>query len=285
MKDILKTEWVEKIKKKITSLPNLAWGIWFLDPPEDISLDGYRIDNVIQYTDTIITIYFGIVVAALVYFIFKYRSRPGHKAVYDRGDTKKHIAITAAMGLLVFLSIDVVIGTISFKDLKEAFWKFPKGKEVIRIEVMSQQFVWNFRYSGPDGEFNTDDDLIPTQNHMHIPVNTPIVIQIAAWDVIHSFYLPNFRIKIDATPGMTNTMWFQAVKVGNYEIACAELCGNSHYRMRGFLTVESKEDFNNWLEELRVEAEEEEDWDEWEEIPSEEIKIPENWGWVWKKGK
>ena len=86
---------------------------------------------------------------------------------------------------------------------------------------MPQQFVWNFRYPGLDGEFNTDDDIIPAQNQMHIPVNTPIVIQIAPWDVIHSFYLPNFRIKIDAIPGMTNTMWFQAVKVGNYEIACA----------------------------------------------------------------
>ncbi len=193
-------------------------------PPEDISLNGYRIDKVNQYTDTIITFYFGLVAAGLVYFIFKYRSRPGHKAVYDRGDTKKHIAITTAVRLLVFLSIDVVIETISFKDLKEAFCKFPKGNEVIRIEVMPQKFAWNFRYPGLDREFNTDDDIIPAQNQMHISVNTPIVIQIAPWELIHSFYLPNFRIKIDATPGMTKTMWFQAVKVSNYEIACAELC-------------------------------------------------------------
>ena len=190
-------------------------------PPEDISLGGYRIDNVNQYTDTVITFYFGLVVAALVYFIFKYRSRPGHKAVYDRGDTKKQIAITAATSLLVFLSIDVVIETISFKDLKEAFWKFPKGNEFIRIEVMPQKIAWNFRYPGLDGEFNTDYDIIPAQNQMHIPVNTPTVIQITPRDVIHSFYLLNSRLKTDATPGMTNTMWFQAVKVGNYEIACA----------------------------------------------------------------
>jgi cytochrome c oxidase subunit 2 len=255
---------------------NLWSGIWFLDPPKDVSLDGYRIDNVIQYTDMVVTIYFGIVVLAMLYFIIKYRSRPGHKAVYDKGDTKKHMSITIMMGLLVFLSIDVVIEGMSFNDLKEAFWKFPKGDKVVKIEIMPQQFAWNFRYNGTDGKFATDDDLIPAQNHMHIPVNTPIVIQIAPYDVIHSFFIPNFRVKIDATPGMINTMWFQATETGKFEIACAELCGNSHYRMKGYLTVESEEEFNNWLQKQDEEGPEDDWGDEDEDNPT-------RWGWAWKE--
>jgi len=263
----------KKYRKKNTSIFS---GIWFLDPPKDISLDGWRIDNVIQYTDTVILLYFGIVVLAMCYFIIRYRARPGHSAVYDKGNTKKHVGITVTMGLLVFLSIDVVIEGMSFKDLKEAFWNFPKGDDVIQIEIMPQQFAWNFRYAGQDDRFGTEDDLVPAQNQMHIPVNKPVVIQIAPHDVIHSFYLPNFRIKIDATPGMINTMWFQATEVGQYEIACAELCGNSHYRMKGYLTVESEEDYNAWLQSLEKEGSEDEWGDEDEEIPV-------RWGWAWKE--
>jgi cytochrome c oxidase subunit 2 len=273
-KGVRKLKILNRLIKKTTSvLP----GIWFLDPPRNVSLDGYRIDNVIQYTDTVITIYFGIVVLAMLYFIIKYRSRPGHSAVYDRGDTKKHVAISIAMGLLVFFSIDVVIEGMSFRDLKEAFWNFPTGSDIVRIEVMPQQFAWNFRYAGEDGVFGTEDDLVPSQNQMHIPVDKPVIIQIAPYDVIHSFYLPNFRVKIDATPGMINTMWFQATETGKFEIACAELCGNSHYRMKGYLTVDSEEDYNNWLQSLEEEGLEDDEWgDEDEEIPI-------RWGWAWKE--
>lgn len=278
--------WRSRVRRGLHSVVRYAWGIWFIDPPEDVSLDGYRIDDVIKYTDTVITIYFGIVILALIFFVIKYRSRAGHKAVYDRGDTKRHVGITVAMGLLVFFSIDVVIESISFRDLKEAFWNFPKGDDVVQIEVMPQQYAWNFRYPGPDGKFATGDDIIPAQNQMHIPVNTPVVLQMAPWDVIHSFYIPNFRVKQDATPGMVNTMWFQAKKTGVFEIACAELCGNSHYRMKGYLTVESREEYNAWLDELRAEAEEfDEEWEDWEDEGDElvEEEVPADWGWVWKK--
>ncbi len=264
----------------------VAGGIWYKDPPKDVSLDGYRIDNVIQYTDMVITLYFALVILALVYFIIRYRSRPGHKAVYDKGNSKKHIVITLAMGLMVFLSIDVVIEAMSFKDLKEAFWNFPKGDNVVKIEVMPQQYAWNFRYPGPDGEFATPDDIIPAQNQMHIPVNTPIVIQIAPFDVIHSFYIPNFRVKVDATPGMINALWFQAKETGQFEIACAELCGNGHYRMKGYLTVESEEDYQSWLaDQQAMRDEEEEDWFEEDEETMDERAVPEDWGWVWKEVK
>lgn len=271
------------IQYKVRKITWTAWGIWYIDPPKDVSLDGYRIDNVIQYTDMVITIYFSIVILALIYFIFRYRARPGHKAVYDKGDSKKHVMTTIAMGLLVFFSVDIIIESMAFKDLKEAFWNFPKGKNVLKVEVMPQQYAWNFRYAGPDGEFATEDDVVPSQNQMHIPVNTPVLIQIAPFDVIHSFFIPNFRVKQDATPGMINAMWFQATETGHFEIACAELCGNGHYRMKGYLTVESREDFEKWLAD-NAPQEDEEEWDDWSEVEDEDTReIPEDWGWTWKE--
>jgi len=119
---------------------------------------------------------------------------------------------------------------------------------------------------------------------MHVPVNTPILIQIAPFDVIHSFFLPNFRVKIDATPGMVNTMWFQATETGNFEIACAELCGNAHYRMKGYLTVESQEDYEKWLADNAPKEDEGDDWDDWdEEVDEGNREIPEEWAWAWKE--
>lgn len=257
-------------------------GIWFIKPPHDVSLDGHRIDRVIHYTDTVVAIYMAIVVLSLVYFIFRYRARPGHKAVYERGDKKLHIIVTVVLGFTVFFSIDAVIEAMAFKDLKEAFWKFPKGENVVRVEVLPQQFAWNIRYPGPDGHFATDDDIVAPQNQMHIPVNRPVVVQMAPLDVIHSFYIPHFRIKQDATPGMITSFWFQAKETGKFEIACAELCGNGHYRMRGFLTVESEEDYRQWLEDLRQEQEEADEWGDWAE-EDDDTGIPQDWGWPWNK--
>ncbi len=272
-------EVLKHIKVKIDKTLTSICGIWFLDPPKDVSLDGYRIDNVIKYTDNVILFYFSIVVLLMLYFIVKYRSRPGHKAEYDKGNSKKNIIVSVCLGMMVFLTIDVVIEGMAFKDLKEAFWKFPKGENVVRVEVMPQQYAWNFRYTGSDGEFATADDLIPAQNTMHIPVNTPVVIQIAPYDVIHSFFIPNFRVKVDATPGMINTLWFQATETGEFEIACAELCGNSHYRMKGLLIVDTQEDYEKWLNSLEEEGEpDEDDWGD-----DEDEGIPTYWGWSWKE--
>ncbi|MFQ6607816.1 MAG: cytochrome c oxidase subunit II [Fidelibacterota bacterium] len=303
MRKIITDGCVSRLEEKLPWWNRIIWGIWFIDPPKNISLDGHRIEGVIKYTDTVITIYFGIVILALIYFIFRYRSRPGHKAVYDRGDTKKHVAMTVAMGLLVFFSIDVVIETMSFRDLKEAFWNFPQGDDVVRVEIMPQQFEWNFRYPGVDDRFGpepftdlngneiwdeeepftdlnesgvwdaSDDKVL--MNEMHIPVDRPVIIQVAPYDVIHSFFLPNFRIKIDATPGMVNTMWFQAKETGEYEIACSELCGNSHYKMKGKLVVESEDDYIKWLLGLESEGPR----DDWYD-PDYGLLY---WGWEWKE--
>src|SRR5262249_45744572 len=136
----------------------------------------------------------------------------------------------------------------STKDLNGIFWNF-QGKEsegkALRIEVNAHQWAWAARYAGPDGLFNTADDIV-TLNDIRVPVGTPILVQLASTDVIHSFYLPNFRIKQDAMPGMINRLWFEAKETGQFDIACAQHCGVNHYKMKGRLTVLSPEDYAAW---------------------------------------
>lgn len=261
-------------------MTNAQAGIWYLPFPEDISTNGHLIDEVIRYIDVAMTIFFGLVVLALLYFIIFNRSRPGHKAVYDKGDKPLNIIVTILLGMTVFCTIDLVIEHLSFRDLKETFWNFPQGKDVLKIEIMPQQFAWNFRYAGPDGEFNTNDDIVAPLSQMHVPVNTPIVVQMQPFDVVHSFYVPYLRIKQDATPGIVTTFWFNATKPGAYEIACSALCGNGHYKMRGKLTVESKEEFDTWLKaQVSTGAD-----DLWGDSSSESAtgSMPKNWGWKWQ---
>lgn len=256
-------------------------GIWYLPLPEDISLNGWRIDRVIKYIDLVMTIAFGLVLAALIYFIFRYRARPGHKAVYDRGDKPVNIVATVCLGLLVFFSIDAVIEKMSFHDLKEVFWNFPQGEHVLKVQVMPQQFAWNFRYAGDDGEFATADDIVAPINQLHVPVDTPVVVQMSAHDVVHSFYVANLRIKQDATPGMVTTFWFQAKKQGLYEIACSALCGIGHTNMRGFLTVESKENFGQWLGGLKKDTSQSDE-DDWLSEEDSSGGVVSEWGWKWQ---
>ena len=90
-------------------------------------------------------------------------------------------------------------------------------------------------------------------NQLHFPVGKPVVATLTSKDVIHSFFLPEFRVKQDAVPGMKTRIWFEGNRVGNWEIACAELCGLGHYRMKGFVTVDTPENFEKWLAEQAAE--------------------------------
>jgi cytochrome c oxidase subunit 2 len=258
---------------------NAHAGIWYLPFPDDISTNGHLIDNTIRYIDTVLTIFFAAVVLALIYFIVFYRSRPGHKAVYETGNSKKYILITMCLGLLVFCSIDAVVEHMSFRDLKQAFWNFPQGNNVLKIEVMPQQFAWNFRYAGADGIFATDDDVVAPLGQLHVPVDTPVVLQMSSFDVVHAFYVPQLRLKQDAVPGMVTTFWFQAIKQGKFEIACSALCGSGHYKMRGNLTVETKADFDKWLAEQGAPGSSD---DVWADTTSATGGLPDNWGWKWQ---
>ena len=112
--------------------------------------------------------------------------------------------------------------------------------------VSGRQFEWRIQYPGPDGVINTPDDLY-TVNELHIPLGEDVVLQIESQDVLHSFFLPNLRVKQDVVPGMRQYTWFKANRKGKYDIVCAELCGWGHYKMRGRLVVEDRASFDQWL--------------------------------------
>lgn len=222
---------------------------WIL--PSSASTFAGDIDFLYYLVLVITGIAFVVVEGGLVWFVIKYRARPGRKAHYTHGSMKAEVVWTAIPAVTV-----VVIGIMS-----GVVWGDIKGRnsvpqDAIPYRVNVRQFEWDFTYRGADGQLGTDDDFT-LRNQLHIPVNRPVALQLNAEDVIHSFFVPAFRVKQDAVPGMAITTWFEATAVGEYEIACAELCGLGHYRMRATVTVHSADDFQQWLADQAAAADEE----------------------------
>lgn len=249
-----------------------AMNLWNrMQAPEDISSTGHLITWLFSYTTYVNLFWFALLCAGLFGFSYLYSQKRHKKALYTHGNEKKHLLITAFIGVMVFLSVDMVITRISTRDMKEVFWNFPQDSaDVIKVQVLAQQWAWNFRYAGKDGEFNTGDDVVQL-NNLIVPVGKKVMIQMTAKDVIHSLYIPNVRIKADAIPGRYAKMWFDTNKLGNYEIACAEMCGNHHYLMKSQLTVLSQEDFDRWVNESQAMA-----------IATNDTENADlRWGWPW----
>ncbi len=213
---------------------------WF---PEAISDYGLQVDRLFVIILWITGIIFVLVEGALLWFLIRYRERPGHHASYLHGNTTIEVIWTVVPAIIVMW--------LAFASQRLwAHLQGPPPPHQLEVEVKGEQFAWNFRYAGPDGQLNTADD-IETINQLHLPVNEVVLVHVKSKDVIHSFFVPQFRLKRDAVPGITTRLWLQPTKTGHFEVACAELCGLGHYRMRGFLTIESVEAFNAWLEETR----------------------------------
>lgn len=217
--------------------------------PEDISTTGKYIDWLFNYITAWNIFYFVLVCIGLFGFSYFFSAKRHPKPEYSHGYRKKQKLATLIVGFAVFFSIDAFIASKSSYDLKNHFWKFPgKDEEVFKVEVLAQQWMWNFRYAGPDQVFNTDDDIVSNHN-LYLPVNKKIEIRLTSKDVIHSFYLPNIRNKVDAMPGRISRIWFELTKTGKFEIACAEMCGTHHYLMKANMIVMDQDTFDNWSKE------------------------------------
>lgn len=182
-----------------------------------------------------------VVEVGLVVFIVRYRARPGRKAFYTHGSTRAEVIWTAIPAVTM-----VALGLIS-----NHYWVRMKDKKsvppnAVQVGVHGKQFEWQVTYGGPDGALGTADDFT-IRNQLHIVVNQPVAVRLTAEDVIHSFFVPEFRVKQDAVPGMNIIAWFEPTKTGEYEIGCAELCGMGHYKMRGRVFVHTPEEFNAWM--------------------------------------
>jgi cytochrome c oxidase subunit 2 len=242
-----------------------------IKPPLDISTNGHLIDYLFNFTTILIVLFFFLVCLGLFGFSYLYSKKKHPKPLYVHGTSKKHILIVGGLASLVFILIDMQITGISNHDYLNVFINWPKEtKEVVRVEVLGQQWAWNFRYAGKDEIFNTEDDIV-TLNDLHLPVGQKIVFQITAKDVIHSFYLPNTRLKVDAMPGRISKMWVELTQPGVFDIACGHICGTFHYKMKAKLTVHSKEDYEKWQEAASLHA----------NYATDKQNPDIYWGWQW----
>ncbi len=115
------------------------------------------------------------------------------------------------------------------------------------VRVMAEQWLWHFKFDGPNGE-------VEVQNDFHIPVGQTVRFDLLAQDVIHGFYVPDLRVHQDAVPGITSSVWVQATKTGSYELRCTQFCGTNHYQMKGQIIVDTPEDFEAWVKNASAEA-------------------------------
>ncbi len=236
---------------------------WWL--PHGASKSAEFIDHQFALTYVLMGIVFVAAQGALGWLAWKYRDDGSNRKVeYSHGNTTLELVWTTLTAVL-FVGLNLMGSHVWASERFE-----PAAAGSVQVEVTGMQFAWYFRYPGPDGKYGrteaklmdpsagndaaigldtTDpaakDDVVT--GTMYLPVNREVDITLRAVDVIHSFFVPSFRFKQDAVPGLAIHMHFTPTEVGDYEIPCAELCGLGHYKMHGMLHVLSQEDFDKWL--------------------------------------
>lgn len=207
--------------------------------------------------------------AFFIFVLFRFRRGANPRADYAgaKGKFAKSTEIAVAV-IEVVLLVGYAIPAWALRVKA-----FPSESEAVVVRLIGEQFAWNVHYPGPDGRFGRTDiklvsadnplgldrrdqdakDDITTINQLNLPVDRPILVQLSSKDVIHSLGLIEMRVKQDAIPGMTMPVWFIPNRIGEYEIACSQLCGLGHFRMRGFVTVQSAADYQKWFNDQQKE--------------------------------
>jgi cytochrome c oxidase subunit II len=249
----------------------------WLGLPPLATAHGGQIDNLIGWVHLFMLILFVGWGGFFAYTLFRFRASRQRVASYT--GVTSHFTNYVEIGVLV-IELVLLFG-FSVPLWAARVDRIPSEKEALVVNVTAEQFAWNVRYAGPDGIFGKTDiklidvqdnplgldrsdpaakDDVVTLNQLYLPANQPVIVKIRSKDVIHSFNVPEFRVKQDAVPGLTIPIWFvpnvttdeMRARTGNpefqYEIACAQLCGLGHYRMRAFVTVLPPADFQKWLD-------------------------------------
>jgi cytochrome c oxidase subunit II len=213
---------------------------WWL--PENVSTYGRDIDWLFHLIYWITGITALLVFATMIAFLVMYRDRPGRRARYTHGNNTLEIVWTVVPSLIL-----VVLTFLSAPAWSRIKIQAPPPSDFV-VHVTAKQFNWQVTYPGPDGKLGTADDKT-LLDEMHVPANKVIHVHLRSQDVIHSFYVPQFRMKQDAVPGREIVQWFEATKPGKYELPCAELCGFGHSGMKGWIYVHGAEDYRKWAAE------------------------------------
>jgi len=220
---------------------------------------GY-IDNTINLTFWITGIAFTGIILFMAYCVFRFRHKQGRRAVYNPENKKLEwwLTIVTAVGVAAMLAPGLFVWN--------QFVTVPKGTS--EVEVIGQQWQWSFRLPGEDGRLgmsdtryvspdnplglNPDDpdahdDVVIEADDLHLPLDKPVKLLLRSIDVLHSFYVPEFRAKMDLVPGMVSYVWFTPTRTGTFELLCAELCGSAHYAMRAKVVVDEESEYQAWL--------------------------------------
>lgn len=211
--------------------------------PIDISEHGHTIDSLFEFILILTGVVFVITEVILVWFMWKYHAPANPEPVkFTHGSHNLEIVWTIVPAITL-----IFIAFVQMSAWAEVKIQQPDAAPI--AEVTARQFEWRIRYPGPDARFGTPDD-IHHLNDLHLPVDADVVIDLKSMDVLHDFFLPHLRVKQDAVPGMKIPVWFRSKELGTYDLVCAELCGWGHYKMKGRVTFQSRENFDAWLAEM-----------------------------------
>lgn len=233
---------------------NLFWA------PPTVTTGGEKIDTLLNVIFLLTLAAFVLTQAVYIFYLVRYRRRPGQKAHYSHGNNTMEFWWTI-IPTAIFLTLAVWSNRVWF-DLT----KSTPPADSVTVDIVSYQFGWDMRYAGADGQlgradvsrisvenkFGLDpddaagaDDFV--SNELVIPVGKPVHVFLRSRDVIHSFYVPQFRLYQDAVPGRTiKWVWFQTTRTGDFELACSQLCGTGHYNMKAKIRIVSQEDYDKW---------------------------------------
>lgn len=239
-----------------------AYGAWL---PPDVSAHGGQIDRLLTVLHWFMAALFLGWGAFFAWCLVRFRARPGVRALHA---PVKAAPARWAEGAVVLVEVALLFG---LSMPLWAAWKEspPPAATSLRVRLVAEQYAWNFHYPGKDGVFGrtrldlvgpdnplgldpgdpAGKDDVTTINQLHLQVGQPVILEITSKDVIHSFSIPVMRVKQDAIPGQRVSIWWTATRAGHWEIACAQLCGLGHYRMRGDVFADAPEEFEKWLAE------------------------------------
>jgi cytochrome c oxidase subunit 2 len=230
----------------------------YLGLPVAASAHAGEVDNMLALVHWLMLVLFVGWGAFFLFVLFRFRRGANPKASYTGAKGKFAKSTEVAVALLVFYAIPAWARRVT---------NFPAGNDAVIVRVTAHQFAWEVQYPGADGKFGRTDqklvsadnligldrkdpdakDDIVTSNQLNLPVDRPVLVHLSSQDVIHSFGLYEMRVKQDVIPGLDIPAWFIPTRTGEYEITCSQLCGLGHYRMRGFVNVQSTADYDKWM--------------------------------------
>ncbi|PSM17595.1 cytochrome c oxidase subunit II [Nitratireductor sp. StC3] len=222
---------------------------------------GY-IDTTLVITFWITGVVFAAVVLFMAYCVFRFRHKEGRKAEYEPESRKLEtwLTVATALGVAVMLAPGLFVW-YQFVTVPD---------DAAEVEVVGQQWQWSFRLPGADGKLGTSnsrlvsfdnplgvnpddpngqDDVVVEAGDLHLPIGKPVKMLLRSIDVLHDFYVPEFRAKMDMVPGTVTYFWFTPTRTGTFDVLCAELCGTGHGYMRGTVIIDTQEDYQVWLQE------------------------------------